>query len=108
MTNKINIEVSFLLEKNDHGGYCSGDECKYSAKYKSKTITIDELELDHLDNNYVEYLLKKEFDFVNTSGSGYCKSRKYNGLGAHECRITKIDYVILEYVQDDSEDHSNY
>ena len=94
--------ITAQLEMNDHDGYCSSDECKYTRKIVKAIIVVPEQyktrPLGKITNTreykWANHLQVPE---VNVQGSGYCKFVKpHGGLGQHEYRYTIKKVEIVE------------
>ena len=94
--------ITAQLEMNDHDGYCSSDECKYTRKIVKAIIVVPEQyktrPLGKITNTK-EYKWANHLQIpeVNVQGSGYCKFVKpHGGLGQHEYRYTIKKVEIVE------------
>ncbi len=93
--------ITAKLEMNNHDGYCSGDECKYTKKIVKANIVVPEQYIDSPVGkivNTIEYKWANHLPVpdVNYCGSGYCECRQpEGGVGKHEYRytITKVEIV---------------
>ena len=94
--------ITAQLEKNDHDGYCSDEDCKYTRKIVKTNIFVPEQYKDHpvgqIENTreykWANHLPLQE---VNIGGSMYCKFVKPNrGVGQHCYRYTIKNVEIVE------------
>jgi hypothetical protein len=100
--------ITAKLEMNNHDGYCSGDECKYTKKIVKVNIVVpDEFKdfpVGRCDKRKrrcekVEYKWANHLPLpdVNYSGSEYCECHKpEGGVGKHEYRYTIKKVEIVE------------
>ena len=100
--------ITAKLEMNNHDGYCSGDECKYTKKIvKANIVVPDEFKdfpVGRCDKRKrrcekVEYKWANHLPLpdVNYSGSEYCECHKpEGGVGKHEYRYTIKKVEIVE------------
>jgi hypothetical protein len=100
--------ITAKLEMNNHDGYCSGDECKYTKKIvKANIIVPDEFKdfpVGRCDKRKrrcekVEYKWANHLPLpdVNYCGSGYCGwHQPEGGVGQHEYRYTIKKVEIVE------------
>jgi hypothetical protein len=100
--------ITAKLEMNNHDGYCSGDECKYTKKIvKANIVVPDEFKdfpVGRCDKRWrrcekVEYKWANHLPLpdVNYCGSGYCECRQpEGGVGQHEYRYTIKKVEIVE------------
>jgi hypothetical protein len=100
--------ITAKLEMNNHDGYCSGDECKYTKKIVKVNIVVpDEFKdfpVGRCDKRKrrcekIEYKWANHLPLpdVNYSGSEYCECHKpEGGVGKHEYRYTIKKVEIVE------------
>jgi hypothetical protein len=100
--------ITAKLEMNNHDGYCSGDECKYTKKIvKANIVVPDEFKdfpVGRCDKRKrrcekIEYKWANHLPLpdVNYSGSEYCECHKpEGGVGKHEYRYTIKKVEIVE------------
>ena len=100
--------ITAKLEMNNHDGYCSGDECKYTTKIvKANIVVPDEFKdfpVGRCDKRKrrcekIEYKWANHLPLpdVNYSGSDYCECHKpEGGVGKHEYRYTIKKVEIVE------------
>lgn len=96
----------YILEKSDHDGYCSGEECYYSkeiitypcpsliSSLNHHTVKSSGLLIDFDPNEWLCYL---PYENINTNGSNYCRNSafcKSKGLDRHDYRQTIIKIQI--------------
>lgn len=94
--------ITAQLETNNHDGYCSDEDCKYTRKIVKAIIVVPEQyktrPLGKITNTR-EYKWANHLQIpeVNVQGSGYCKFEKPDGgLGQHEYRYTIKKVEIVE------------
>jgi hypothetical protein len=100
--------ITAKLEMNNHDGYCSGDECKYTKKIvKANIVVPDEFkdfpvgrcDIRKRGCGKIEYKWANHLPLpdVNYSGSEYCECHKpEGGVGKHEYRYTIKKVEIVE------------
>ena len=49
--------IKFRIQKSDHNGYCSGNECDYSAENKTINVPIKQKFYSFFRNSKLSYLL---------------------------------------------------
>jgi len=101
------VSLTCKVEKSDHDGYCSGDECEYSVENITQIVNYPskgDLKIgDKIDPELIsgsEYLNSFE-PCLNYSGSRFCdnsvESNK-NGLELHDFKITVIKATVIDFV----------
>ena len=105
----MKVEITAKLEKSDHDGYCSGEECEYkreTIKYIVNQVpnpyqTHQSGLIENIDDfDWVSLLPEPE---INYSGSYYCdcsKKCEAHGLDRHDYRYTVLQVKLFS---DDSE-----
>jgi hypothetical protein len=94
--------ITAQLEKNDHDGYCSDEDCKYTRKIVNANIIVPEQYKDHPVGqiaNAREYKWANHLPLpeVNICGSMYCKFVKpKRGVGQHKYRYTIKNVEIVK------------
>ena len=94
--------ITAQLEKNNHDGYCSDEDCAYTRKIVTANIVVPEQYKDHpvgQIENTREYKWANHLPLpeVNIGGSMYCKFVKPNrGVGQHCYRYTIKNVEIVE------------
>ena len=94
--------ITAQLETNDHDGYCSDEDCKYTRKIVKANIVVPEQYKDHpvgQIENTREYKWANHLPLpeVNVQGSGYCKFNKpKRGVGQHKYRYNIMKVEIVE------------
>jgi hypothetical protein len=89
--------VSFLMEGDDHCGYCSGEEADIHQEEVTKLIETSMFKPTDFDSD--GYLKPEKLSYLNkyndgctTTGSGYCIGfyQLYKALKAHKIKIEKL------------------
>lgn len=79
--------VEYIVERSDHDGYCSGEECSYINYTKSMVINMSNMNYGDIPNKYIIDKLYGYYKDNLGCGSGYCdlsdESIK-NGLDRHD------------------------
>ena len=107
--------ITAQLETNNHDGYCSDEDCKYTRKIVKAVIIVPEqyrtqsvgLIANTREYKWANHLLLPE---VNVQGSGYCRFVKpKGGLGQHKYRYTikKVEIVKNKKYKSISEPETN-
>lgn len=108
----MRFALAYTLEKSDHDGYCSGEECLYTQEDAVVEVTVDNPYVQAMLQPFIEAGNLTDFDWlkwvlepknpaaftVNTSGSYYCDLEDMAdaaGLDRHEIRVVVRSAVLL-------------
>ena len=105
--------ITAQLEKNDHDGYCSSDECEYTKKTVKANIVVPDAYVCHPvgkieDTDGYKWANHLPVPEVNVQGSGYCRFHKpRGGVGQHQYRYTikKVEIVENKKYDKDKDDY---
>ena len=88
------LKIKYIVEISDHDGYCSGGECEFQVKRRTKIVTCPFMP----DYEVGSKIPLWEYDFatllppwakLNVFGSNYCKTSeesKEHNLHGHDYR----------------------
>ena len=94
--------ITAQLETNNHDGYCSDEDCKYTRKTVNANIVVPDEYKDSpvgkiMDTRVYKWANHLPLPDINYSGSGYCRFNKpKRGVGQHEYRYTIKKVEIVE------------
>ena len=103
------IEITILVQLNDHDGYCSGAENEYTEEIKSYYMDVPEEYKDHpIGTNLTDYYFniysyseypESWIPVIKADGSGYCENSQHaekHGLNKHDYKISIGKAIIVD------------
>ena len=95
------VTLTVKIERNDHDGYCSGEENRYYSEIttinvelpvKYNTLPVGSIITDYDWSSKLTSLIPN----INSGGSYYCENINAYGLDKHDYRLTVLTAVISE------------
>lgn len=97
---KITLRISYTLEKADHDGYCSGEECSYQKEISEFDFSLYQHQIKYDDDKKID--LQSLKNTIMPVLDKYIRLPGSNGVLSLYCDITQ------EYINKEVDCHEYY